>query len=59
MSVLEQLGPFIHASERLLNQTPTLVVPPEVSTSVKDIWIGNMLLLQTFLVKFFLAPESF
>ena len=31
--------------ERLRNQRPILVVPPDVSTSVKEIWIGNVLLL--------------
>ena len=45
--------------ERLQNQRPTLVVPPDVSTSVKDIWIGNVLLLETLLVKFLLAPKPF
>ena len=45
--------------ERLRNQRPTLVVPPDVSTSVKEIWIGNVLLLETFLVKFLPAPEPF
>ena len=38
---------------------PTLVVPPDVSTSVEDIWIGNMLLLETLLVNFLPAPEPF
>ena len=28
--------------ERLRDQRPTLVVPPDVSTSVKEIWIGNL-----------------
>ena len=46
-------------NERLRNQRPTLVVPPDVSTSVKEIWIGNVLLLETFLVKFLPAPEPF
>ena len=46
-------------SEILQNQRPTLVVPPNVSTSVKEIWIGNMLLLETLLVKFIPAPEPF
>ena len=45
--------------ERLRNERPTLVVPPDVSTSVKKIWRGNVLLLETFLVKFLLAPEPF
>ena len=45
--------------ERLRNQRPTLVVPPDVSTSFKDIWIGNVLLLETFLLKFLPAPEPF
>ena len=45
--------------ERLQNQRPTLVVPPDVSTSVKEIWIGNVLLLETFLLKFLPAPEPF
>ena len=45
--------------ERIRNQRPTLVVPPNVSTSVKEIWIGNVLLLETFLVKFLPAPEPF
>ena len=46
-------------SERLRNQRPTLVVIPDVSTSVKQIWIGNVLLLENFLVKFLRAPELF
>ena len=45
--------------ERLRNQRPTLVVPPDVSTSVKEIWIGNVLLLETFLLKLLPAPEPF
>ena len=45
--------------ERLQNQSTTLVIPPDVSTSVKEIWIGNVLLLETFLVKFLPAPEPF
>ena len=50
-----------HAShcERLGNQRPKLVVPPDVSTTVKDIWMGNVLLLETFLVNFLSAPEPF
>ena len=50
--------PFTH-NKRLRNQRPTFVVPPDVSTSVKEIWIGNVLLLETFLVKFLPAPEPF
>ena len=50
---------FLLGDERLRNQRPTLVVPPDVSTSVKDIWIGNVLLLETFLLKFIPAPEPF
>ena len=46
-------------NERLRNQRPTLVVPPDVSTIVKEIWIGNVLLLETFLVKFLPAPKPF
>ena len=34
-------------------------VPPDVSTSVKDIWIGNVLLLEKYLLKFLPAPETF
>ena len=45
--------------EGLQNQRPTLVLPPDVSTSVKDIWIGNVLLLETLLIKFLLAPKPF
>ena len=45
--------------KRLRNQRPTLVVPPDLSTSVKEIWIGNVLLLETLLVKFLPAPEPF
>ena len=44
--------------KRLRNQRPTLVVPPDVSTSVKEIWIGNVLLLETFLLKFLPAPRT-
>ena len=44
-------------TEILRNQRPTLVVPPNVSTSVKEIWIGNVLLLENFLVNLFPAPE--
>ena len=47
------------ACERLRNQRPTHVVTSNVSTSVKDIWIGNVLLLETFLLKFLPAPEPF
>ena len=46
-------------TKRLQNQRPTLVVPPNVSTSVKEIWIGNVLLLETFLVKFLYTLEPF
>ena len=49
----------INVNERLRNQSPTLVVPPDVSTSVKEIWIGNVFLLETFLVKFLPLPEPF
>ena len=49
--------PVLH--ERLRNQRPTLVVSPDVSTRFKEIWIGNVLLLGTFLVKFLPAPEPF
>ena len=49
--------PVLH--ERLRNQRPTLVVSPDVSTSVKNIWIGNVLLLETFILKFLPAPEPF
>ena len=45
--------------EILRNQRPTLVVSPDVSTSVKEILIGNVLLFETFLVKFLPAPEPF
>ena len=45
--------------KRLRNQRSTLVVPPDVSISVKEIWIGNVLLLETFLLKFLPAPEPF
>ena len=45
--------------KRLRNQRPTLVVPPYVSTSVIVIWIGNVLLLETLLVKFLPAPDPF
>ena len=45
--------------EKLQNQRPTLVVPPNVSTSVKDIWIGNVLLLETLLVNFLSVPVPF
>ena len=51
------MGYWCWTSERLRNQRPTLVVPPDVSTSVKEIWIGNVLLLENFLVKFLSAPE--
>ena len=47
------------SAERLRNQRPTLVVPPNISTSVKEIWIGNVVLLETLLVKFLPAPEPF
>ena len=46
-------------NERLRNQRPTLVVSPDVSTSVKEIWIDNVLLLETFLVQFLPAPKPF
>ena len=52
------LNPQI-SNERLRNQRPTLVVPSDVSTSVKEIWIGNVLILETFLLKFLPAPEPF
>ena len=50
---------LLHSYERLRNQRPTLVVPPYVSTSVKEIWIGNVLLFETFLLKFLPATEPF
>ena len=46
-------------TKRLRNQRPTLIVPPNVSTSVKEILIGYVLLLETLLVKFLPAPEPF
>ena len=49
----------LHWYKKLRNQRPTLVLTPDVSTSVKEIWIGNVLLLETFLVKFLPAPEPF
>ena len=45
--------------ERLQNQRPTLVIPPDVSTSIKKNWIGNVLLLENCLLKFLPAPEPF
>ena len=45
--------------ESLRNLRPTLIVPPNVSTSVKEILIGYVLLLETLLVKFLPAPEPF
>ena len=47
------------SNERLHNQRPTLVVHPNVSTSVEEIWIGNVLLLETLIVKFLPAPKPF
>ena len=47
------------SNERLRNQRPTLVLPPDVSTSVKEIWIGNMLLLETLLVNPPPLPKPF
>ena len=35
------------------------MVPPDVSTSAELIWISNVLLLETLLVKFLPAPEPF
>ena len=46
-------------NETLRNHRHTLVVPSNVSTSVKEIWIGNVLLLESLLVKFLPAPEPF
>ena len=43
----------------LQNQRPTLAVLPDVSTSVEEIWIGNVLLLEKILVKFLPAPKPF
>ena len=43
----------------LQNQRPILVVPPDVSTSVKEIWIGNVLILETLLVEFLPATKPF
>ena len=57
MTIFE-LAP-LEESESLRNQMPTLVVPPDVSTSIKNIWIGNVLLLETLLVKFLPVPEPF
>ena len=51
-------GP-ITSPERLRNQRPTLVVPTAVSTSFKEIWIGNVFLLENFLLKFLPAPKPF
>ena len=45
--------------ESLQNHRPTLVLPPNVSTSVKDICIGNVLLLETLLVKFLPVTKPF
>ena len=45
--------------ERLRNQRSTLLVPPDVYTSVKEIWIVNVLLLENFLLKFLSTPEPF
>ena len=45
--------------KRLRNQRPTLVAPPDVSTSFNEIWIGNVLFLDTLLVKFLPAPKHF
>ena len=54
-------GPILEALviERIWNQRPTINVPPNVSTSVKEIWIGSVLLLDTLLVKFIPAPKPF
>ena len=46
-------------AERHRNQRPTLVVPPDISTSVKEIWIGNVLILETYIVKFLPVPKPF
>ena len=45
--------------KKLQNQRPALVVPPDVSTSVKEIFIGNLLLSENLLVNFLPAPELF
>ena len=45
--------------KRLRNQRSTLVVPPDVSISVKEIWIGNVLFLETLQVNFLPAPKLF
>ena len=50
---------YLAYPERLQNQRPTLIVPPNVYTSFKEIWIGNVLLLENLLVKFLHAPEPF
>ena len=47
------------SNERLRNQRPTLVLTSDVSTSVREIWIVNVLLLENLLVKFLPAPEPF
>ena len=45
--------------ERLRNHRPTLVLPSDVSSSVKKIWIGDVLLLEIFLVKFLPTHKPF
>ena len=47
------------SSKMLQTHRPTLVVPTGVSTSVKEIWICNLLLLEALLVKFIPAPKPF
>ena len=46
-------------AERLQNQRPTFAVPPDLSTIVKEIWIGNVLLLETLLLNFLPATKPF
>ena len=44
--------------KRLQNHRPTLVVPPDVTTSIKEISIGNVLFLESLLVKFLPTPKT-
>ena len=50
---------WIMTFKRLQNQRPKVVVPTDISTSVKEILLGNVLLLETLIVNLLPASETF
>ena len=58
-TLLSQNFLVYNCQQRLRNQRPALFVPPNVSKIIKEIWIRNVLFLETLLVKVVPTPKPF